>query len=205
MKIKNIFSTFLFFGFVGFNFNIPTIPEINVDERIEEVRERMPESSFGAYTDSSYTNKQTGFSSGQTIYVLAKARIDESASRSLVLWDENKNIIKDIPVSIVESGYVAQFNAPTKQGMYYLHFEVKGEGLSIVFETNINIGGSSGEVVGESTVVSNVTSEVISTEGEVLHNENEQIMPNNRLNSLQIVGWWVSRLKELIINILTKA
>jgi len=203
MKLRKIFSAFLVFGVVGFNINIPDIPKIDVEERIREVRERMPESSFGTYSDPSYTNRQTGFSSGQTIYFFAEAKVVGSAARSLVLQDANKNKVMDIPVIISEKGYAAQFFAPEKAGMYYLHFEVIGEGLSIVFETNINVG-SGGEVVGESVVVSDVATQVISTEGEVLHEENEQIMPNNRLNVFQIVGWWIGRLKELIINYLTE-
>ena len=59
-------------------------------------------------------------------------------------------------------------------------------------------------MAGKSTAVSKVTTEVISGNDEIFEGENEQIMPNNRLNLLQIVGWWADRFKELIINILTK-
>ena len=89
--------------------------------------------------------------------------------------------------------------------MYYLHFEVKGEGLSIVFQTNISVGDNGGGVKNESTVVSNINNQVISDEEATVEGVNVEKVPNNRLNLLQIVGWWADKFKELIINILTEA
>jgi len=203
--MRKLFSAFIIFGLIGFNFDVPEIPTVDVNEIIDQVNENIPESSFGTYTDSAYTDKRTNFSSGQTIYFLSEAQIDENASRSLILQDVNQNKVSDISVTISERGYIAQFSAPTKEGVYYLHFEVIGEGLSIVNETNISVGGNGGVVEGESTVVSNVTTEVISgsEDGEIV--ENYEKMPKNRIYLYDFLGTWLGKIIELIINNLNEA
>ena len=203
--MRKLFSAFIIFGLIGFNFDVPEIPTVDVNEIIDQVNENIPESSFGTYTDSAYTDKRTNFSSGQTIYFLSEAQIDENASRSLILQDVNQNKVSDISVTISERGYIAQFSAPTKEGVYYLHFEVIGEGLSIVNETNISVGGNGGVVEGESTVVSNVTTEVISDVNNVEFSENSKKMPKNRIYLYDFLGTWLGKIIELIINNLNEA
>lgn len=116
-----------------FPVEIPAIPEI------------APNSSFATYSDSEYTKEEVNFAPGQAVYVEAETASSQEATVLLTLLNEAKIEIAQLSTSKRGQNYYGQFSAPQDPGTYYVHIEIKGEGLAFSGERNINVGGSSSE------------------------------------------------------------
>ena len=103
---NNLFSALIIFGLLGFTIDIPEIPQVDVQEIIDKAERDVPKSSAGTYLDSSYTNRQTSFSPGQTIYFFMEADVYENATRSLILKNDSKDKVKDIASTISSNGCI---------------------------------------------------------------------------------------------------
>lgn len=91
-----------------------------------------------------FSSEDVNFSAGETVYVRVENGSSQDASAVLSLLDAGKKTILRLSMT-KNGGYKASFKAPNAGGVYYVHIEIKGEGLSFSGEKNINVGGGSSE------------------------------------------------------------
>jgi len=116
--------------------NIPNLPKI--ENRIKGVSH----GNFGTFSDIDYSNSSVNFSPGQDVFVQVDAGSDQPAMVNFVLLNSKKEQVLEISYNKQGSLYLGKFTAPKEAGVYYVHIEIKGEGLAFSGERNINISGA---------------------------------------------------------------
>lgn len=124
---------------------IPEVPEIALEEVIQEQA-----GGLFFYSDEGFEKEEANFAPGQRVYLKIKTDAPDKAEAEITLLDENKAKLKTISVERRGQDFVGKFSAPPRQGVYYVHVEIKGEGFSFSAEQNINVSGNTSAVFGKS-------------------------------------------------------
>lgn len=165
---------------------LPSIPPVPSVPQVETQVQGMQ--VFATYRNSGFTEVETNFSPGQTLFVKAEMGTGKELSAKLTLLDSEKAEIKNIDLNRVGSYFWAQFSAPSSVGTYYLHFNAKGDGMSFDMERNINVLTSASPIAFPSdTPIPTPTQPVVSVG---IINSNPIIVNNyvqQGLNQLKII------------------
>jgi hypothetical protein len=127
---------------------------VNMPEKIDAIRERIESkvrATFGIYKDEAFSQEEVNFSPGQKVFVKVSG-VGEGTEATITLQDENKTKIFELNMDRNGADYTGRLNVGEKEGIYYIHIEITGEGVSFVGERNINVGGASGQTVSNASV-----------------------------------------------------
>lgn len=147
----------------------------------------LSDASFATYSDEALTKKEVNFAPNQMVYVLAKTTPFQKATAILTLLDSSKAKIIQIPTTFDNGNYFAKFSAPDGSGTYYVHVEIKGEGLVFSGEKNINVIGTSEE---SQARIQSETKSIVSTSEELLPVINKKAVFGDFLG---LIRTWISR------------
>lgn len=152
MRMRKILLSAVFLS-VPFNFiDVPKIPgDIPEIPDIDYIRREIPksDSSFATFSDSGYSEIEINFNPNQTVYIKVNIDSNYDVVAELTLLDASKKEIFRTSMNRNGNVYTSQLNAPSTPGVYYVHVEIKGNGLSFIGERNINVGDTSGQAVVE--------------------------------------------------------
>ena len=148
---------------------IPEPPRV----RVERVRDVQRESTLGIYSDSSFSNPQTNFTPGATVYLKVESSI-KGNNNSFELLDENKNIVENINPNWGDNYYFGEFRAPSTNGIYYVSIIIKDGSSHFSGQRNINVVGGSSTNDSE-LVLSEVTTELSAESDEEIDLQKEVI------------------------------
>jgi hypothetical protein len=101
--------------------------------------------TFATFSDGSYTNQTTRFTTGEQIYFKVESISGGEKTKSLKILDENKKELASYTlVRGSKNGnaymYTYQFTAPTTRGTYYVDVKLDdGGGKTFSGQRNINI------------------------------------------------------------------
>ena len=149
---------------------IPEPPRV----RVERVRDVQRESTLGIYSDSSFSNQQTNFTPGATVYLKVESSI-KGNNNSFELLDENKKFVKNINLEWNGNYYLGEFISPLGTGIYYVTIKIEDGSSHFSGQSNITVKGDSGNNYDNSSLVlSEVTTE-LSTGADDLITETQDI------------------------------
>ena len=155
----------------------------------------LPDTSFATYSDEALIKKEVNFAPNQMVYVLAKTTSFQKATAILTLLDSSKAKITQIPTTFDNGNYFAKFSAPEGSGTYYVHVEIKGEGLAFSGERNINVIGTSEE---NNASVRSESKSIVSTSEEPIPSIDKKVSFQDFIG---LIRTWISR----FFGIFTKA
>jgi len=96
-------------------------------------------SSLEVSKSSNFSESDTNFASGETVYV--RVATDKAGSSSVLsVRDNNYSSIKTINLNRNGDSYTASFSAPSGDGYYSLEAKIKGEGMNVTSVKTIKVG-----------------------------------------------------------------
>ncbi len=167
MQAKSLFPSFLtafFLFFTGLPFNfavderLPKVPEVEV------IEDKVSKSLFIVSRNSDFSSQDVNFSPNEKVFVKVSQNSDIPANATLTLLDQDKKTLFTLSMTQDKNEFKASFEAPNNQGVYYVHIEIRGEGLSFSGEKNINVQGDSSDNSNTQNVKSEASSFVSTSE-----------------------------------------
>lgn len=153
--------------------------------KLPEIKDR---SFFATYADSQYLKKEVNFSPGQSVFVKVTLASSTSASGVLTILDQEKSQVKKVFLEQKGQEFVGKVSTPLLSGTYYVHVEIKGEGLAFSGERNITVIGSAAEE--NKAPVRSEAKSIVSTSEKPLPIINKKAVFGDFLS---LIRTWISR------------